>query len=347
LGVWKGEALEKSSFLSGVCLEEKEAGLKKRDYYYPFGLSINALSSTAPLSKPNNFKYNGFEEQTEFDLGWYDYQARFYDPQLGRFMQVDPAADFMRRHSPYNYAFDNPIRFIDPDGMVPTEGGQCPTGDCKEGEGSSAHEQYIKAEKERCKTGDCGYADPTTLKTTNDGNGKVGAHVAKLDTRNKGEGYDVKFNMSAGEVSAEAKSDVGFFGESGTEGSKGPVGIKGTVSASASVLQMGLESKVGSDDLSLTTDLNAQVLGGKAEGSIYGSTKDGVGVKGEAMVYAAKVEGDFTISIGSLKIQLSGEATAASLGIGGELSGGKRGGSAGFKFGALAGGLGGKVKVSW
>jgi RHS repeat-associated protein len=93
--------------------------IREENNYYPFGLKhkgYNNVVSANSNSVASKYRYNGKEIQDELGLDWYDYGARNYQPDLGRWMNLDPLAIEFPKVSPYNYALNNPINFIDKDG---------------------------------------------------------------------------------------------------------------------------------------------------------------------------------------------------------------------------------------
>ncbi|MPT36865.1 MAG: RHS repeat-associated core domain-containing protein [Flavobacterium sp.] len=130
--------------------DDKAGGLKimEESHYYPFGLKHKMYNvqqfvfvsppdgspeymapvlmegGSKPLINPYKYKYNGKEWQDDLGVNMYDYGARNYDAAIGRWMNIDPLAEISRRWSPYNYAMNNPIFFIDPDGKKVINGHQ-------------------------------------------------------------------------------------------------------------------------------------------------------------------------------------------------------------------------------
>jgi RHS repeat-associated protein len=95
--------------------------------YYPFGLIMSGISSRAAGGIQNRRKYNeGTElESGEFSDGsgleLYSTAFRGYDPQIGRFHQIDPLSEITWDWSPYTYALNNPVNFNDPLGLTATQ----------------------------------------------------------------------------------------------------------------------------------------------------------------------------------------------------------------------------------
>lgn len=85
--------------------------VQKTDYY-PFGLSFENNNINR-----NKYLYGGKEYQDavleERELALYDFGSRYYDPEIGRWFNIDPALQMV---GPYSYCNNNPIRYMDPDG---------------------------------------------------------------------------------------------------------------------------------------------------------------------------------------------------------------------------------------
>ena len=96
------------------------AEIIEENNYYPFGLKHQGYNSTSLANNAYQHKYNGKELQ---ETGMYDYGARMYMPDIGRWGVVDPLAENYPDLSPFRYAGNNPIIYTDQYGLFETRFG--------------------------------------------------------------------------------------------------------------------------------------------------------------------------------------------------------------------------------
>ncbi len=86
--------------------------------YYPFGLSMEGRSYNDSTYR---YGFHGKEKDSRSEFGdtHYDYGFRIYNPRIARFLSVDPLAKEYPWYTPYQFAGNSPIIFVDKDGMEP------------------------------------------------------------------------------------------------------------------------------------------------------------------------------------------------------------------------------------
>jgi len=98
------------------------ADIREAHDYSPFGVLLNERTSTVLGSEKFRYGFNGMQKDDEIknvEGSSYDFGARTYDSRLGRFLSIDPRAKDFAFMSPYCYAANSPIRFIDENGEGP------------------------------------------------------------------------------------------------------------------------------------------------------------------------------------------------------------------------------------
>jgi len=262
--------------------------------YQPFGLKMRGFNSNVNSignSMAERYMFGGKEFDDSFNetLNTYDFGARNYDPALGRWMNLDPLAEQMRRHSPYNYAFDNPIYFQDPDGMMPF--GSCCGGIFTRAASNPTVQKYAnKAIASAKKIFKASVKVKPKLGIGISGKANIGPIKGEIDANVITASADAKFENNKLSTTIEAKVLTGS--------AKLQVGDK-SVEASATVLKASIEATVDNE-------LNVNVQDSSVEGPTTGdfTTKNGNGT--------AKLNSDNDFSIGaSVKVAKAVEVGAS------------------------------------
>lgn len=96
----------------------------QEDHYDPFGMKLGGLGYVSDIENKYMFQGKEFNDEaidtdndgnTDTYMNWYDFEARQFDPQIGRWHVADPVAQYP---SPYVGMGNNPVSLVDPNGMA-------------------------------------------------------------------------------------------------------------------------------------------------------------------------------------------------------------------------------------
>ncbi|MDP3473432.1 MAG: RHS repeat-associated core domain-containing protein, partial [Algoriphagus sp.] len=179
-------------------------------HYDPWGVELSGLGYQYGGIKVNPYLYNGKEANGHLGVNMFDYGARMYDPAIGRWFVVDPLAnhELQLDKSPYAYGWNNPIKYIDPNGL-------CPNG-CSENEKSG--EPYKDGAIVQNKYGTSQYVDGewVTISSTPDGSGENTSTVESGGGGNgsgaSSEGNGFFGSTGWGDMTSNINTGIGAFG---------------------------------------------------------------------------------------------------------------------------------------
>lgn len=154
--------------------------------------------------------YQGKEYQEDLDLNLYDFHARQYDPSIGRTTTLDPMSHMFYSISPYGWAGNNPMRYLDPTGMV-IEDGSRKEWDKQRGYVESRRDRLqSKADKLSAKAEAKGWSSEKLSRKMGNVNERVASLNSSLGTmtelENSAQVYSLKSVTGVGGVTYDTKT---------------------------------------------------------------------------------------------------------------------------------------------
>jgi RHS repeat-associated protein len=245
--------------------------------------------------------------QEDLDFGTYAFEARMYDPALGVFQALDPLARKYAFQSPYAYAANNPVRFMDWLGMEPCETGDCP--DSPKRNGTPATTRTSSSGIQTTGSGQGAHVVKTDKKTHNGTENGVRVNGYKVEGQAGGDHGQISGEMSGFSAGYQRKTEAG-----GDHGSASAHGLSAMVGV-----------RVGDKDANVSLEGKGSVFEAKGayDAGLYtGQTgKIGGELGAEAGAYGLKGEYTPSITLFGVKMGITIGGSIGSAHAGGRIAG--------------------------